>query len=456
MHNDIDGGLPSSVLHSGYTTMSIKQSLADALGVVEPKDISPDEEMLGLESLIIDLKDGETVLGEIKRTEEIREGLIDLGNVSASIESTSIHHLALIQIASNLATAGTSASCEDLFPSLEDYNGTRVSTESLSKKANELWQRILVAIKGLIAKFSNFWTSLFGAVDVLIRSVERTAIRSKGIKGRSPKENQVTLGNERHKLEINGSLVKDGSSINKALVEAHRQLKIITVNYTDAVIHTGGKLVLSAGQTNLAPDLYLKNTIEACKGLGLSQIASLLNSRPYIDSRFSNGEVVVAPPLLGNKSLFTTTDHRVNDSSPLVSAEFSRSRRISLSASTTREYSRPTDTATIRSMSSSEIDTVCGAIKELLETVKSLSTSGTQKRLNKVNTEVLTAINNAQKSLYSVPVSESDGTRFRSASRFATSFTAWSQNPHDALCTHILSVCRAVLVVCNKSIQLHR
>lgn len=424
-------------------------------------DVGPatsEDEALAFADIVSDLNANQTVIAEIERAEEVRGGLIDLGRVAQSLESADLTQLALIQIASNMATIGTRASCEDIFPTLESAQGTRVSTESLAETAKQLWERILAALKNLVNSFAKFWDSVVGEVERIQAANNRLAARAKGMQGRAITNESVDIGRARTKFEINGTLVKTAPALAKALVIARSQLKVVTGFYVDNVIKCGESLQSAASLEKVTAEDYLQATLDAALHVDYKSMASLIGARPYVDSRFSIGEVVAGMPLLGNRSIFINAEgHGQREVVGILGlAERCRARRAMLTMSSTGLSQNIGDSNSIQTFSAGDIIGLCREVDAILDMIKSFVRGSKRAQLSRLNTGVLNSIDKAQKRLYVPGLGDRDAVHYRSAARFATAFTSWSQNPHDSLCTHLLSVCRAVILVSNNSIDLHR
>lgn len=434
----------------------LNQQLSDALQLDEPVETGQEDGMSAVD-VTTDLHEANSILDETKRVEDIREGVIAMGQVAATLECSTLHHLALFQIAGNLATAGTGLSSDAIIPNLESYNGTSVSVESISQTAANLWKRVLEALKRAAEVFAKFWDSIYDSTAGMSRANRRLQARSKAMKGHSIDKPTIVLNTERRKLEINGQIPSNGAIVHKALVRLKSTLKAVLEGYTGSVLVGGAALVSAAQHTQLPADQYLQSHIDAANKIDIRSVAGLLGARDYTDSRFSPGEVMASPALIGNRTLFIYKGSTFNNNSSVLSqAEICRSRRIELGQTSTLQNNNGNEQVSINTFDAGVTYAISQEVAEILKMISTYAKGGRRQSLIKQKKALIDAVDSAQGSLYGNQTTESDSSHYRSASRFASAFSAWAENPHDALCTHALSVCRAAISACNKSMAAHR
>lgn len=437
--------------------MDFKQALAATLE--DERTLlatSSEEDSLLFDEVTSSLLSNNRDLDELHRLHDVHQGLVDMASLVQAIPRCSVENLAFMQVASNLATAGSSYDASLLFPSLESLKGQHVSTESITEVAQRLWERIVRVLKALINAFKQFWTNVADAGWRMRKAAERLRLRANAANGRPIRTGTITVHREIDRLSIRGSTPNNGEEIYRGLVNAKGQLKIVLNDYVGNVITTGQNMqtALSGDFTN--PEQYLQGVINASKGLRLPFIASSLGCKEYRDVRFAAGEVMAAPPLLGNKSLFVTplAVVRRDSASLLAQAEAQRRVGVRLLDSEPRNFAGHIDYQ-LPTIPAKTVAQLADAVIEICAEIDSFVKASRKRQLESQYSKLLDVSGKAKNKIYERQVTESDSRHYESALRFNAAFASWSENPHDSLVTHLLGVCRAALVVGNKSISNH-
>ena len=386
----------------------------------------------------------DSLLNEVDRVQDVREGMVDLASVCASIESATPQNLALIQIATNLALAGTKFAASDMIPSLESSLGLTVSTEKLSDTAKALWAKIIETLKKVLASIADFWKSMITEVGRAKFSNDQLTNRAKGANGKGIKVRDVKLGIERMKLETLNKVPNTGNDVLRALKEGHRQLAIVLGQYSTNVVITGTEMVAAiGGEVNPSAD-YLANINKAAETLNFKELKTLLNARPYNDLRFSKDEVSAAPSLPGNKSIFVN-DHGNGDVS---------NRYASLAKSNTAKPNSQGDNYTMDTISIPEILSISKEVDAILSLV--IKFNGEQgKKLSTLSKTMLTATETAKGKIDGLIAPPEAERNYTAAARSPTAFNRWAQPLQSQLSRHMVTVCKAAMTVCEASLKNH-
>lgn len=437
--------------------MDFKQTLAAAMeqerSVLET---SSEEDSLLFDELQAALLTNNRDLDELTRLQDIHQGLVDMASLVEAIPRCSVENLAFMQLASNLATAGSSYGADLLFPALENYKGQHVSTESIGEVAQRLWERIVRVLKALVRAFKVFWDNVNDASWRMRQAAQRLKARAQASAGRTISKPTITVHREIDRLSMRGSTPSGGDEINRNLIYCRSQLGVILKDYVPNVIATGGAMQTALSGDFSSPEQYLQGVIDATKLLRLPFIASSLGCKDYRDLRFAPGEVMAAPPLLGNKSLFVTPTAvvRRDNASLLAQAEAQRRVGVRLLDSDPRnlpghiDFQLPTVPVKVVIQIAQGVIDICQDIEDFVRSSK-------KRQLGALYDRLLDTSAKAKTKIYERQVTESDSRHYESALRFNAAFASWSENPHDSLVTHLLSVCRAALVVGNKSVSNH-
>lgn len=434
--------------------MSVAQHLQASSEELDDETLA-NEDVLVFNQLQEGVADNAAALQGIHNDDCLREMVADLNIVASTMESASVAELALMQIAANLAGMNAGHSAATLYPTLESCEGGRVSLESAKEIIEALWERIYRAIRALIKGFVAFWKTVTDAVDRLRRANGRMKIRAGATVGRTATVATITLKREADKLSIRGVPPSSGPEIVRHMTEARHQLEVILGNYLDNVSLAGDSMKTALGNTKVNPQDYLEGVVDAASRLQLARISSMLSAKAYRDVRFNANEVAAAPALPGNKSLFIRTGGDAMQSDDLFArAQAARSQGIQLAYSDAKDFPLHSDYP-IQTMTAKDVQALATVMDQILSVISDFVKGSTKDKLSKLNSSLLDVSASAKNTLYSGQVSQVDSRYYEAALRFNTAFAGWSGNPHDSLVTHLLSVCRAALVLGNKSLLAH-
>jgi hypothetical protein len=344
----------------------------------------------------------------------------------------------------------------NLLITLESYTHLTVSTEGWKEILAALWARIKEIIEGLGKLFKAFWNEIMEDVPRMRRNVTIIKARSRGAYGRPLDHKPIQIGRELLKLQVRGTDPAMSGDVLRGMADCRGQLGIIYGDYVARVIKTGDRLKAAYALPSEDPMKYFENVTDAARNLGIRYVESALHTRAYRDQRFGAGEVTAASHMLGNKTLFVTSDDRPrNDSTtPAAISEAIRSCRITLSASEPRPYEYH-ETSTMMPWSAKEVDQLCEEIERTLDMVDKFSKGGDRRKLESLYADVQKAAD-AAKDKFDIDSGDEGSSYYQASLRYVQAYGTWASNPHDSLTTHVMSVMRAVLVFSNKSIQAHK
>jgi hypothetical protein len=390
------------------------------------------------------LNENELTLAEISRSEDLRSNLLDLSAVVGSLESVTAVNASLIRIAANMALAGTAFNSDVFAPSLESVNDLAYSSETISESAKALFIRIIEALKKALAKIGAFFKNILGEVERVIRSNTALANNAKGKNGRSIKEAFISLRMEPLRLEVLGKLPLSAPEIVRGLKELHRQLDVVLGNYSSSTLAAGTDIKSAIGKELVPADKYKAGVDAALGKIDFKSFGSLLNVRAYEDMRFAKNEVKVSPAMMGNKSIFIN-DHGGGDLTK---------RYAKLSASTSAERRNPNGETSYSTIPASDIITVTAEIAIILKRLQAFD-SNTMKPLSAMNTALISSIVEAQGKVALLTPSSEDNALYNKVDGAPGAYYRSSQSLQSQMCHHALAVCKAVISVCEMSLDAH-
>ena len=108
-----------------------------------------------------DLNDINSTEGEIERAMDTADSLEDLAAVVDTVDEATPTEVALVQVAGDMAVAGTDAISEDVVPVTEAYIGRRIATEGIVEQIKQLWASIKKFVKDMWAKVTTWFNKVF-------------------------------------------------------------------------------------------------------------------------------------------------------------------------------------------------------------------------------------------------------------------------------------------------------
>jgi hypothetical protein len=416
--------------------MSRKNLMAAAMGSGASKSTS-----IALEdhSLGIWLVSNEQLVKEIDRAADLRMGLASLSSMVHSLESATPENVALIRIAANLALAGTRFDADHLVSS----ESISVSAETMSESAKAIFQRIIEAVKKAMLKIREFFTAIAGDVERVRRINTAVANNAKGKNGRSH-EYTVTVRLERQRLEIVNKLPRSAPDLLRGLKELHRQLTIVTSQFSKNVEEAGTGIAAAISKDPGSGAAYKSAVDDAYSRIDFKALGSLLNVRTYNDIRFVKDEMKSAPPLMGNVSIFIN-DHGNGDVTK---------RHASLTLSTTTQSASVGTEVSYDTIPAADMIPLTVEIATILNTIKSHQENMVNKLTSK-NTEIVNAAVGAQEHPSRLTATSTDQSLYASVDRIPNAYYKASQSLQSQLCHHVIMVCKAVLSLCDLSLRAH-
>lgn len=149
--------------------------------------VSLEEEQVMLTDATVLASEVNQELNECDRIIEISDALEDLAVIADQIETASPTEIALIETAGDMAVAGTDIEPEEIVPSLESFQGKRISTESLRERANQIWTNILEYLKKVWEKVEKFFYNITGVIPNVRKRLKSLEEKIKSIEHLSPR-----------------------------------------------------------------------------------------------------------------------------------------------------------------------------------------------------------------------------------------------------------------------------
>lgn len=258
---------------------------------------------------------------EAERAMDTADSLEDLVAVADTVDSATPTEVALVQVAGDIATAGTNMTSEEIVPVGESYIGRSIATEGIVDTVKKIWASIKKFVKDMWAKVTSWFNKFFGTLPNLRKRIEALRKRLEEIQSGGYKlegdNKKFTLTNVTA-VSVNNTPIKDGKGIIAALKNEY-----VTKDFlTDSKDITKGLEVLldklESIDTSKPEDVMQSGLIV---GGFLLEIYDKVNVKAVEDGDYSKK---VEFGLLGNKGVGvyvkliangTTPDFKVRDRS---------------------------------------------------------------------------------------------------------------------------------------------
>lgn len=114
---------------------------------------------------------------DAERALDTADSMEDLAIIADSVDEATPTETALMQVAGDMAVAGTDVDSEDVVPATECFKGRRVAAEGFRETARNIWAAIKKFVKDIWAKLEKWFYNIFGAIPLLRKSIEKTRKR---------------------------------------------------------------------------------------------------------------------------------------------------------------------------------------------------------------------------------------------------------------------------------------
>lgn len=157
---------------------------------------------------------------DAERALDTADSMEDLAIIADSVDEATPTETALMQVAGDMAVAGTDVDSEDVVPATECFKGRRVAAEGFRETARNIWAAIKKFVKDIWAKLEKWFYNIFGAIPLLRKSIEKTRKRmeetlndGKSIQGDAKK---FELNNGLDSLRVGQDVKTKATDINTA------------------------------------------------------------------------------------------------------------------------------------------------------------------------------------------------------------------------------------------------
>lgn len=425
------------------------------------------EQELALSASMEAFHDIKEMQQEVDASADIAIGLENLATVVDQIENATNTELGLIDIAGDLAMAGTGVSGAFMTPGLESAKGDVVSTEGIKTMAQDLWKAIKDFVKRIAKRVADFFHSIFGAMPRLRKALVKLKERADGFADKSINESKTELGEEANRVAINYNAPANGSGLIDSLKQSSSAINFIFDNYTAAVEKRG--LVIKEGLKKFQID---KSSTEASLSAGLNELfkfdvakekdvflLSGLNQRSEVrnDPRFDADSKNYMVQLPGNMALFSDGQSSIVDgdsgNAVLSLARAYRSRMVRV-MNCVPKAKDAVEESEIQTLTVAEIKAVCDVCIDIIDGIEAWERGKAIDKVKTVKKDIVAAGEKVNGLMDKVTDLTSELRAYpKSALEFVRTYETWSSEPHTALTSNGVAAVRAAIVICNKSLS---
>lgn len=422
--------------------------------------ISLEEEQIMLDEAASNQAEVAQDLSEAERIIEVSDALEDLAVVADGIEEATPAEAALVEVAGDMAVAGSDVTPEEIVPAMESYIGRRIATETIRETAANIWKSIQDFLKKIWTKIQDFFYKIFGTIPAIRRRLKDLEKRADETHGKSLGETKsVKLSTGLKALSIDGKVVKNASEIAGGVKSLSESVTYVFSTYIDNTVKRGeviAKAIESfdpASAAKVAEDLVgeLRGTKSGpVPGHGGDDL-----------KRFPGFATQIGTPIFGNVSLASKNFKEGSDNQTDL-GRLDRYRRggVELLATSEKEANLPSDVE-IAALSPTEVTKLVGEIETILTKMEEYQRGAKAKAIQKTRGDLEAASKKATAAFEKAEKSEDVGEKaalpyYKALLNFNASFTRWAQTPAMPLVSQGITSIKAVVMVCEKSLALYK
>lgn len=421
-------------------------------------NLSLEEEQVMLDEAAADQAEATQDLAEAERIIEVSDALEDLAVVADSVEEATPAEAALVEIAGDMAVAGTDVAPEEVVPAMEGYVGRRIATEGIRETAAAIWKSIQDFLKKIWEKIKNFFYKLFGTIPALRRRLKALSKRAEEASGKSLGDTKkVKLTSGLSSLSIAGKVPKNSSELNKGIKSLGDAVGYVFGTMMGKVAEKGEKIATII--SDFDPAKAEASVVEMNKALeGAS--GSIPGASGSNTTRFPGFSTQIGESLFGDVSLAYKGYIDGKDAgTPLGALDRIRRGGTDLISTSEKTPNLPSEVE-FAPLSPAEVDAIVSDLEKILDKMEDYQRGAKSKAVEKAKSDIEKASAKATKAFDSLDKSEDAGEKaavpyYRGLLNMNAAYARWAQSPAMPLSSRALTSIKAVMTVCEKSLALY-
>ena len=427
---------------------------------VEKPVLSEDDQAIALVASIEAFADIETMSIEADRYVDLATGLENLALVATGIESANPNELGLIDVAGDIAMAGSNHDGSLLTPGLEDSAGGTVSVEGIKTIAKDIWKAIKEFVKKIWKRVDDFFHNVFGALPRLRKAMVALKDRADKMADKSIEESKTEVGSLANPLVVGNVAPANGSAIEEVLKTELTVATGMFEVYTKCVIDRGEHIKKGFKAYKPAKDWTEEQHSAAVAELfawgdDSSKIRKAFEAKELKtkDRRFPENATISSVDIGGNMSLFVQERVESDNATVLGKADAASSRVVRI-MSTFEKSKDAVDDHEMETMSIKDIQAIADVCIEIIDVIEGWERG---KNIGKVK-DLVKDVNDGGEALSKVfgkfdDVPNAVRPYPKAAQGFTKSFTDWTGEQYASVTKNALAAVRAAVSLCNKSLS---
>ena len=352
---------------------------------------------------------------EAERAMDTADSMEDLAVIADSVDEATPTETALMQVAGDMAVAGTDVDSEDVVPATECFKGRRVAAEGFRETARNIWNAIKKFVKDIWDKLEKWFYKIFGAIPNLRKEVEKMRKRLE-----ATLDEGKSIQNDGKKFELTNGLdsLKVGDKVSTKFSEVKPAASLLNTVIDKLLVNSstitkyGEKLEEAIndfdGTVKPTPGADPLNKVVTKlfngKISGYSSVRDLIdiNNITTVDSvpkygTNSDYSAKASDNLLGGKSLIVRVKkYKSSNVNNIEKLEQARSIRLEFGHLTDKP-TKTKDSVNFETMKSGEIEDAMDLCEEILDTLEHFHRGKGKKDLEKARDNLIKACDQVEK-----------------------------------------------------------
>lgn len=418
--------------------------------------ISMEEEQVMMGEAAADAAEIATEITEAERVVEVSNALEDLAAVADQIEEASPAETALVEIAGDMAVAGTDIQPDEIVPVMESYRGGKIATEGLKERAVTMVKNIIEFVKSIWERIKKFFYNIFGAIPSMRKRVKSLKEKAEATYNAPALDNaKKTFPVKRGvaSLCVDMTPVKTAKEVSDAVTKLQEAADFVYGPSIERRAELGKKLAEAIADFDpTKADGQAKSFAEEVgKFIGSLKVPGT-STAPAQDGF----DVTAGNQLLGNvrlmRRVFKSTGKDV-----LADLDAHRRSGVELTSSREKGGSIPGDFA-FNTMKAQEAEEILTKIEKILDVLEDYNKGKNSKSVDDAKKKMEDASAKATKSFDSMSNAE-EGSAERSAYPiykamvgYNVAYARWVQSPAVTFANHVMTELNAVMTVVQASL----
>lgn len=424
------------------------------------ENLSLEEEQILIGEVAQDQAEIANDLAETDRIIEVSDALEDLAVVADTIEEATPAETAMVEIAGDMAVAGTDIEAEEVVPSMESYRGKRISTEGLKETAMTIWKNILEFLKKVWKKIEGFFYKLFGTIPTLRKRIKDLQEQVEKKSSAKLEEKSFKISSGVTALCVNYKPVKDEAELAAAMKLFGETTEFVYSVDSEKTAKLGEDVAEKISDFDPAKGEESAKAVLALFGNGKSAIATPPGTgNSGYGNAGSSYEYKFGGHLLGNVCLVAKT-FKNDDTSIIGSLEHVRRSGLELVPSSDKSKEVVSDFE-FKTLSLSACESALSAAEKILDKLEDYKRGKGQKDIEKAHKKLEAASEKATKAYDKLKDSSDSADRaslpyYKAMLNFNAAYARWTQQPAVPFASHALTTVRSAMVIVQKSLAQYK